>query len=289
MRSECIKCRQAGERGTNFVRAGKFYRRSDSTFVQRFRCLDCHRTFSRATFQSCYWQKKRQKNELLRRLLVSGVSQRRCAKILNLDRKTVVRKFLFLSLDAIFYLRRGNLLCHKSRVIEFDDLETFESTKCKPLSVTLAVESRTRRILGVAVSRMPAKGRLIHKAKRRYGHRADDRAMGRAVLFRELRDLIHEDAVIKSDSNPHYPADVKRHFPRAKHVTYLGQRGSLGGQGELKKTRFDPLFSLNHTCAMFRANINRLFRKTWCTTKRSDRLYAHLALYAQFHNESLLA
>ncbi len=287
MRSACVKCKLEGRRGTDFVRAGKFYRRSDSTSVQRFRCLRCRSTFSRATFQSCYRQKKRQKNEMVRRLLVSGVSQRRCARILNLDRKTVVRKFLFLALDAIFLLRRANLRRHKSRVIEFDDLETFESTKCKPLSVTLAVESRTRRILGVAVSRMPAKGRLAQKARQRYGVRVDERSVGRAALFGEIKDLIQEDAVIKSDSNPHYPADVKRHFPNAKHVTFLGKRGSLGGQGELKKVKFDPLFSLNHTCAMFRANINRLFRKTWCTTKRSDRLYAHLALYAQSHNEAL--
>lgn len=39
---------------------------------------------------------------------------------------------------------------------------------------------------------------------------------------------------------------------------------------------------------MLRANVNRLFRKTWCTTKRADRLYAHLILYAHFHNTMLI-
>jgi hypothetical protein len=60
------------------------------------------------------------------------------------------------------------------------------------------------------------------------------------------------------------------------------------GQGELKKVGRDPLFSLNHTCAMLRANLNRLFRRTWCTTKRIDRLEAHLWIYVRFHNEVLL-
>jgi hypothetical protein len=59
------------------------------------------------------------------------------------------------------------------------------------------------------------------------------------------------------------------------------------GQGELKSGGFDPLFSFNHTAAMLRANINRLVRKTWCTTKRIDRLEAHIALYVQFHNREL--
>ena len=60
------------------------------------------------------------------------------------------------------------------------------------------------------------------------------------------------------------------------------------GQGELKKIGFDPLFDLNHTAAMIRANINRLFRRTWCTTKRADRLEAHLELYVQYHNRELI-
>jgi sugar phosphate permease len=66
-----------------------------------------------------------------------------------------------------------------------------------------------------------------------------------------------------------------------------GQRGSSTGQGELKKIKFDPLFSLNHTCAMLRANVSRLFRKTWCTTKRPDQLRAHLMIYAEYHNSQL--
>ncbi|MGZ3656152.1 MAG: hypothetical protein ACXWR1_04035, partial [Bdellovibrionota bacterium] len=57
--------------------------------------------------------------------------------------------------------------------------------------------------------------------------------------------------------------------------------------GELKEGRYDPLFSINHTCAMFRANVNRLIRKTWCTTKSQERLRSHLILYANAHNNRL--
>lgn len=192
-----------------------------------------------------------------------------------------------LGFEAQANLQIRNLAKAKCRVIEFDDLETFEHTKCKPISITLAVQSKTRRILWLEVSRMPAKGMLVGKAKKKYGARADERGAGRARLFRRLKDFVHEDAVIKSDSNPHYPRDVRKYFPRARHVTYESRDGSLGGQGELKKTKFDPLFSLNHTCAMFRANVSRLVRKTWCTTKRIDRLQAHLMIYADYHNEHL--
>jgi hypothetical protein len=198
----------------------------------------------------------------------------------------VARKLVVLGFEAEARLNVANRAKPKSRVIELDDLETFEHTKCKPLSVTLAVESRTRRILALEVSSMPAKGLLVEKAKK-YGPRRDGRKEGRARLFTSLQDLVHEEGVLKSDSNPHYPPDVKKFFPRARHRRYEGKRGALGGQGELKKVVFDPLFSLNHTCAMFRANVNRLFRRTWCTTKRADRLRAHLFLYAEYHNAHL--
>ncbi|RME16932.1 MAG: transposase, partial [Bdellovibrio sp.] len=82
---------------------------------------------------------------------------------------------------------------------------------------------------------------------------------------------------------------VRAFFPKATHIQLKGQRGAITGQGELKKTAFDPLFSLNHTCAMFRANVNRLFRKTWCTTKKLQPLIDHLEIYMWYHNKVLLS
>jgi hypothetical protein len=190
---------------------------------------------------------------------------------------------------SLLQMRQFNLKFPLAEKIEFDDLETFEHTKMKPISVTLAVESLSRRILGFNVSSMPAKGLLAKKAFKKYGPRRDERTKGRNNLFCSLRGLVKPDAIIKSDQNPHYPTDVKRHFPKASHIAIKGTRGVITAQGELKKTVFDPLFSLNHTCAKLRADINRLIRKTWCTTKKIERLRLHLAMYSHYHNLSLYA
>ena len=269
------------------VRIGTFKRTSDSKTIQRFRCLNCKRSFSKATFHDCYRQKKRYKNELVRRLFCSGVSQRQIARNLNLNRTTIARKLLFLSKRADLSFELHNRLQEKAEIVEFDDLETFEHSKCKPLSVTLAVEHKTRRILGFEVSQMPAKGRLVHKALKKYGYRKDERFKGRNLLFEKLKPLVKPTAKFKSDSNPHYPPTVRKHFPKAIHEYFLGQRGANTGQGELKKIKFDPLFSLNHTCAKFRAHIARLIRKTWVTTKKRERLRDHIAIYVHYHNERL--
>lgn len=286
MPSHCPICDPRSSAGSKFVRFGFFYRTSDSRRIQRYRCKACRTTYSNATFSRWFREKKRLKNAALRKHLASGGSLRRAARTFCLNRKTVAHKLVKLGFEAKAELHLENLKMSKCRVIEFDDLETFEHTKCKPLSVTLAVESGTRRILGLEVSSMRAKGLLVEKAKK-YGPRVDGRKAARVRLFKQLQGLVQEEALIKSDSNPHYPSDVQRFFPKASHRAYEGKRGSQGGQGELKKVVFDPLFSLNHTCAMLRANVNRLFRKTWNTTKRADRLEAHLMIYAHYHNQHL--
>ncbi len=273
---------------SRIVRWGRFRRNSDSKWVQRYFCFRCKKGFSSGTLNPCYRQKKRGLNSKVEREFCSAVSMRRIARNLNLHQTTVKRKLIFLGCKAQMELLNFNLSLPKAKIVEFDDLETFEHTKCKPLSVTLAVEHKSRRILTFEVSRMPAKGKLSKLALKKYGPRRDERKSARAKVFKSLGPLVLSDATFKSDQNPYYPGDLKRNFPLATHESHKGQRGSIVGQGELKKVRFDPLFSLNHTCAMLRANINRLIRRTWCTTKVPEYLTLHIAIYANFHNKNLI-
>ncbi len=171
--------------------------------------------------------------------------------------------------------------------IQFDDLETSEHTKCKPLSVSLAVDPRTRKILKFKVAAMPARGHLAEISRKKYGKRSDKRGPQWNAMMRELVPFVTPDCEWTSDENPHYPRYLKKHHPGAHHIQVKGGRGAITGQGELKKLRFDPLFSLNHTCAMLRANMNRLFRRTWCTTKNQQGLLDHLSLYVAYHNRVL--
>ena len=270
------------------VRFGFFRRASDKSKQQRYRCKTCGRTFSDASFSVAFGQKKRHFNGPLMQFFVSACSQRRLAINFRLNRKTVTRKFLFLGTHASEYLKRDLLDHPKAREVEFDDLETFEHSKMKPLSVLAVVESGSRRILGFNVAQMPAKGRLAEKSRAKYGIRRDERGRARDLLFKELKDFIEPTALLKSDQNPHYGPSVKKHFPNATHQAFKGRRGCVVGQSELKAGGFDPLFTLNHTYAMFRANINRLARRTWNTTKKKERLALHIALYSLFHNWKLI-
>ena len=285
MSRKCPKCHVSVRRSIGF---GYFVRLSDKRKIQRLKCLNCRHVYSKAVFQECYRQRKRHINPRLEEFYCSGVSQRRIARILKIDRKTVYRRFIFLSLRAKINNYKRHLEQKPVQHVQFDDLETSEHTKCKPLSVTLAVEHKTRKILAFKVSEMSAKGHLAKKAFKKYGYRPDFRRAGRYFVLQKIAPLLTPGAILESDENPHYGEDIKELLPGVNHKTYPGQRGAITGQGELKKVKFDPLFSLNHTCAMLRANINRLFRKTWCTTKLAQRLSDHIELYVYYHNEVLL-
>ncbi len=268
------------------VRHSSYFRRSDKTYVRRFLCRGCKKTISTAYFELCFRQKKRHLNELVMSRYCSLESIRRIARELRIHRITVERKIEFLVEQAFWEFKKDLYKRPKATDVYFDDLETFEHTKLKPLSVIAAVDER-RFILGFRVAVMPCTGLIAKKSIEKYGKRPDLRAKSREDLFIELKDFIHPQATFKSDSNPHYPKALRKHFPEATHVAFKGRRGRPHGQGELKVGP-DPLFKINHTFAMFRANVNRLIRKTWCTTKKLEKLEGHLLLYAHYHNSKLV-
>ena len=287
--TKCNSHQIPGLERNKIVRKGSFFRKSDSKWIQRFRCLTCGRSFSRSSLSPSKNQKARRITPHLYELVCSGVSQRRAARILKVNRKTVVRRFRYLAEQS--RLRHVGYLAARVKApvssVEFDDLETSEHTKCKPISVALAIEPKSRKILGFQVSQMPAKGRLAQISVRKYGYREDQREVGWNALLESLTLVVKANATFKSDENPHYPKHILRHFPDCTHKKVPGGRGAITGQGELKKKRYDPIFSLNHTCAMLRANLNRLFRRTWCTTKTKQGLIDHLSIYVQYHNRKL--
>jgi transposase-like protein len=274
-----------------FVRNGGYWRADDSRWIDRWLCRDCRRSFSSARKSDCFGQKKRRINPQVEKLYYSGVSLNRIALLLGLDRKTVVRKFLFLAAQAkkerLQSLKALAQQKEKIGALHFDELESFERSKCLPLSIPLAVVPGCRKILAFRVGRMPAKGPLAALSRMKYGPRPDERASLADSLFAEIGPLLDPKVQITTDQNPKYPGWIKKRLPQARHKKVKGRRGCGVGQGELKKIGFDPLFDLNHTAAMLRANINRLFRRTWCTTKRMERLEAHIELYVRFHNRVL--
>ena len=208
---QCSSSSVSAPKRRSIVRNGYFRRRSDSRRVARFFCRSCKTYFSWASSKPEVYQKKRAVNVRLLRLYCSGVSQRRLARVLHLNRKTVVRKIRFLATQERLKHVRFLNACYGSKSlaeIQFDDLETSEHTKCKPLSVALAVDPRTRRILHYEVASMPAKGKLAEISRKKYGARPDERPQKWDSLMRNLVPLVKPDGSLvlrRKSSLPHTP------------------------------------------------------------------------------------
>lgn len=271
------------------IRDGSFRRKEDCKIVQRFKCKSCRLRFSNATFSDTYRQKKRRINYQLLKYLSSGVSLKRSALLLGVNKKTVERKLPYIA-QKCRRLNQRELKKLKGRVynIQLDDLITKENSKLKPLSVTVVVDEDRRRILALEVSQIPAFGHLAKASINRYGHRKDLHFEGLTRIFETIAPIVSEEVLVKSDEHQRYPGFIFKYLPKAKHEAFKSERGCVAGQGELKKIQYDPLFIINHTCALLRANVNRLIRKTWCTTKDPNRLKDHIDIFMYFYNEVYL-
>ena len=192
---------------------------------------------------------------------------RRIAIKFKINRKTVARKLKFLGEQALISIAEyfeGKSFSN----IQIDEMETYEHTKCKPLSIPLVIDASGRKIIGFDVAVMPATGHLAKRARKKYGYRPDRRKVSMEKLLENIKPHISLGTEIKTDMKTMYQTLIKKHFPHCLHKTYKGRKSSVSGQGELKKGGYDPIFAINHTAAMFRDNISYLIRKTWCHQKK---------------------
>jgi len=286
--TQCPRC--AAPRAS-LVRDGFYARADDSKLIQRFKCKACGKKFSSATFKPSYRQKKRRINSTVRFCFASNMCPRDIAELVGVNIKTIAARLIWqasLSREKNKqYLKAHEAQFGSIKEVQFDDLITFEHTKCKPLTVPIAVIDGQRVPLGFAVASIPAFGHLAKLSRQKYGKRKDDSREARRQLFEHLVEILPPDVQFKTDGHEHYATLIKRYFPQATHRVYKSERGSIVGQGELKKTAFDNLFSINHSLATVRAKVNRLNRRTWCTTKKPERLSDHIDIYIDVFSDRL--
>ena len=283
-------CPKPSCQSLNIVKDGTFYRANDSRKIQRFKCKSCGAKFSASTGTLEFGQNKRRVNYLLLKLFCSKVSQRRAALIARVNKVTVARKFDYWSQKAAAKNQcfLDKLAAHKVTHLQFDDLITKEKTKLKPLSVNVAVDAKRRFILAANVAQIPSFGHLAVLSRKKYGPRRSYYQESLKKTFETITPVVSDCALIESDEHKIYPSMVRRYFPRAQYIQYKSEKSCVVGQGELKKVKHDPIFSIDHTLAMLRDGIGTLVRRSWCVTQDPKRLKGHLEIFIYFYNHIYL-
>lgn len=218
-------------------------------------------------------------NTPLAKLLSEGVSIRACARILGMTYKNTYNKFLWMR--TVTELNKSRL-SYTAEKLQIDELETILHTKCKPLSILLAVNEKTQ-LIAAQVAEMPAKGRLAKFSVMKYGPRRDDRQKAlETILLQAKSRLQNEVMLVESDAKSAYRNMVKRCLGNVVHREHKRRTDKRTLQERLhekhQKRRFDPLFAVNHHCARLRDRMKRLARRNWCTTKKLENLQLHLDL-----------
>lgn len=218
--------------------------------------------------------------------LTSGVSMRRSARNLKLSRGTIQRRLTYFARKARYSQEKFlKMLKGKVSKMQFDDLISKESTKLKPLTVSIAADAAKRWILGAEVGSIGARGHLSSIALKKYGHRKNEHQQTLTTLFSKIASTLSSEVSIASDEDVLYEKVVKEFAPQADYRQYKSRKARDTGQGEMKKGRHDPLFTINHTCAMLRDNISRLVRKTWSISKKKEKLQEHIDVYIDYYNQ----
>ena len=277
------QCPRCAAPSSSLKRDGFYHRADDSKSIQRFQCQVCGKKCSDATFKPTYRQKKRRINSTLRFCFASNMCPRDIAELVHVNVKTIASRLIWqakLSRHKHAEYLKAFIEEHGPiKAVQFDDLVTFEHTKCKPLTVPVAVIDGERVPLGFRVASIPAFGHLAKVARAKYGKRDDNSKAERVALFEQLVEYLPPDVRFDTDGHTHYSTLIKNYFPEGSHHVFSSARGATTGQGELKKIGFDYLFSVNHSFATMRAKVNRLNRRTWCTTKKPERLADHIDIF----------
>ena len=206
------------------------------------------------------------------------------ARTLGIAYNTVNAKFLFLC-RVMPELNPTTPV--KAHAIYFDELETIEHTKCKPLTVAMAVTDDYK-ILSIHVGKIPAKGKLASFSVMKYGKRPDESPQVCEKTLTEARALlVGFPQKVVSDAKPSYKKMIKTVFPESLHEEHCRadrDRQQSRLHEKLQKKRFDPMFVLNQRCAKLRSHVRRLTRRSWCTTKLICNLQLHLNLFKVYNN-----
>lgn len=285
-------CPQNECKSKNIIKHGFFKRKHDYKRIQRFKCKECGKAFSRSTFSHNYYLKKPFLNQPILIHLGESMGIRKISRTLHVNKSTVLHR---LKLLGKFCERRNNELLGNATFsdIQFDELITCEHTKCKPITVGAVVCAESRKILGAKASPIPATGILSEKAVKKYGIRKSKKTYGIRALFRRVAPMLNSEFTITTDMDYTYPGQIHKVFHQEEalsfeHIPHYAREARSHGQGELKRGARDPLFVINHTFAMMRDHISRLVRRSWCISKKLKNLQYHLEIYCYYHNRYLL-
>lgn len=259
-----------------FRKRGYFKPQCRSGPQSRYQCKACLRTFSNRTAADDARQRKPQINQLLPLLIGSGVTLRRAAKILKCAYNTIASRQPMLALRARLLHEKALLdPANATSRIEFDEIETFEHSRHKNLTIALAVRGKNGFILSAKAGRIPSCAANPKAGQAGYRWTANQSPQACLAALAEAGRAARPGVVVAFDGKTTYPGHAKAAIPGC---APQGAKSSSGSGN------WDPIWKVNHACARMRADLACMARRTWSTTKKMARLQDRLDIWISVAN-----
>ena len=263
----CPKCAS-----DNFSKKGKYKTRKNQIAIQRYKCRPCGFLFTANSLRKTYRQRKPELNKKVMALYCEGNTLRGIGRLLGISYNTVVAKFKFMANLArerhLKALQEGEI---KTKYVQFDEMQTFEHTKKKPLGIELSIRPKTGQILAAKVCRIPMGAVTASpKAKAEYAKQTNRKQGMSEMLIETSKALNPSYSVLSCDGLYQNVTMAKKICDNSLIETHVNDHAGM--------------WRLNHTCAKLRHHLSRLVRRTWATTKKMDRLQMHLDLFIACQN-----
>ena len=239
--------------------------------------------FSSHSLRANKGQSRPDVNQEIFKWACSGVPISRIAENVGVTQKTVASKLAWLAKQAERFHEKaivsGEL---NTSYIQIDEMETYEHTRLKPLSISIAVRVKTGQIIDMKVATMNCHGPLAALSQKKYGLRKDTRKEANGSVIETVRRVVNTGSglTVGCDSKSSYPGLIKNVIQGASIQTHLVVKESY--EDTVKPT--DPLFAINLICAKLRSDLAPLARKTWVTTKSPEKLRQLLSIYIAWNN-----
>ena len=257
----------------DYTKKGWLKNKREAKKIRQYQCKSCNARFSVNSLKDILKQKKPELNQKIMDLYCEGNTLRGIARILKISYDTVTKKWRFMAEKArikhLTTLEFGEIV---TKYIQFDQMETFEHTKEKPLGIALSIRPKTGQILSAKVCRVPIRALSISKEKIKEWNKKTDRKEAFYKMLAETKQALDKGySVLSCDGEQEAVYMAKLMCPKSLIETHVQD--------------YAGMWRLNHTCAKLRHHLSRLTRKTWATTKDRKFLQMHLDLFIAYQNK----
>ena len=278
----CIHHNEFAHR-TNYKKIGYYCTQANPKRIPRFLCKHCHRSFSRQTFSTTYWQKKPYLDQNIFMRSVGCMGNRQMARDLGVCHETISRHLSRLGRHCMLYNQRLLQKLDKPFTeIVVDGFESFEFSQYFPLHHHVAVDKQTGYFIYFTDSELRRKGRMTayQKQRREQLECQLGRPSPRAIELDMAETLTVSlqgaaVAVVHSDKHQAYQRSVRR--------VPVSIRHEVTDSRQLRDSR-NPLFAVNVLDGLIRHSSSNHKRETIAFSKRRQASAEKLAIFQLWRN-----